>query len=310
MATAAPVRLPARRRNIAALMKVFASTRLDALPAIAGIGHAVLLGTMFFTFGAVPWWATAFLAVLYAVGISANINGVAHNFIHNPFFVSPVLNRSYRILLSLTMGFSQTYSETVHWRHHRGNSDHLVAGTTVDWLSIYRHTPDGRPENPLRYTLLGFFRNDPKAIHLELRNRNAREARWGRVELASSVVLIAAMGLLNWKFTLLVFLPAYYAGHSLSNLNGYYEHFGANPDVALAWGVSTYGRLYNVMWFNNGFHAEHHYRPNTHWTKMAQLHERIAEDQRRAGVRVLRHAHPLGFLERPLANGESATVNS
>ena len=51
MAIAVPVRWPARRRNIVMLMKVFAATRLDALPAIAGVAHAVLLGTMYFTFG-------------------------------------------------------------------------------------------------------------------------------------------------------------------------------------------------------------------------------------------------------------------
>jgi fatty acid desaturase len=291
-------------------MKVFAASRYDAIPVLAGLAHTALLVVMFFSFGHVPLWGTVVMAVAYAVGISWNINGVAHNFIHNPFFASPALNRIFRIVLSLTMGFSQTFSETVHWRHHRGNSDHRADGTTVDWLSIYRYSDDDEPESVWRYSLLGFFRNDPKAIHAELRKRNAREAAWGRFELSASIVLIVVMLIVQWKFTLFVFLPGYYAGHALSNLNGYYEHYGADPDVSLAWGVSSYNRPYNWVWFNNGYHAEHHYRPNTHWTQMAQLHERIAEAQRESGVRVLRQPHALGFLERIPHDRDETNVKS
>jgi hypothetical protein len=44
-------------------------------------------------------------------------------------------------------------------------------------------------------------------------------------------------------------------------------------------------------------HAEHHFRPKLHWTKMKQLHEEIAEAQRREGVRVITPPHALGFLD-------------
>jgi hypothetical protein len=52
-----------------------------------------------------------------------------------------------------------------------------------------------------------------------------------------------------------------------------------------------------LLWFNNGYHAEHHFRPKLHWTKMKQLHEEIAETQLREGVRVIRPPHALGFLD-------------
>ena len=62
-------------------------------------------------------------------------------------------------------------------------------------------------------------------------------------------------------------------------------------------GVSSYHRLYNLIWFNNGYHAEHHFRPKMHWTKMQQVHEQFAEEQKRAGVRVIKPPHALGFLD-------------
>jgi fatty acid desaturase len=80
-------------------------------------------------------------------------------------------------------------------------------------------------------------------------------------------------------------------------LNGFYLHFGGNPNLPLAWGVSSYHRLYNWLWFNNGYHAEHHYRPRAHWTRMKQLHQELAEAQREAGTRVIKPPHALGFLE-------------
>ena len=89
---------------------------------------------------------------------------------------------------------------------------------------------------------------------------------------------------LNWRF-MVYFLPFYYFGHCLSYLNGYYLHFGGNPDVPIAWGVSTYHKLYNWLWFNNGYHAEHHYRPRLHWTQMKafqQRDRRAAESRERA----------------------------
>ena len=60
---------------------------------------------------------------------------------------------------------------------------------------------------------------------------------------------------------------------------------------------STYGRLYNWLWFNNGYHAEHHFRPKIHWTKMKLLHAQVRDAQHAAGVRVIKPPHTLGFLD-------------
>ena len=37
--------------------------------------------------------------------------------------------------------------------------------------------------------------------------------------------------------------------------------YGGNPDKPIAWGVSSYNKLYNWNWFYSGYHAEHHFRP-------------------------------------------------
>jgi fatty acid desaturase len=51
----------------------------------------------------------------------------------------------------------------------------------------------------------------------------------------------------------------------------------SESDKPIAWGVSSYGKIYNWLFFYNGYHAEHHFRPKVHWTKMEQFHQSIEE---------------------------------
>ena len=279
-------------------VKIFAHSKTDAIPVLAGLFHCACLVGMFFAFPHLPWWAVVVCGLLYSVSISWNINGISHNFLHNPYFTSPILNRAFSWIESVTIGFSQQFYECVHQQHHKGNSDRQdEKGDTIDWLSIYRHGHDGEAENAWTYTFLGYFRDDPKLIYRELKRRNPADARFGIFEIVSWVSLVVLGFFLNWRFMACFYLPFYYFGHCLSYLNGYYLHYGGNPDVPIAWGVSSYHRLYNWIWFNNGYHAEHHFRPKMHWTKMHALHEQFAGEQKRAGVRVIRPPHALGFLD-------------
>jgi fatty acid desaturase len=241
------------------------------------------------------------LGFLYSLMINANINGVGHNFIHNPFFRFPLLNRLFGVTQSIACCFSQTYYDVVHMQHHKGNSDRKdEKGETIDWLSIYRHGHDDEPENPWSYVFLSFFRDNPAAIKRELRKRGKAEVRWGNIELGAVVVTLLTMLFFNWRYVIFYFLPFFYLGHCFSYLNGYFRHYGADPDKPIAWGVSSYGKIYNWLFFYNGYHAEHHFRPKVHWTKMEEFHARIAELQKKEGVRVIEHAHMLGFLDRNL----------
>jgi hypothetical protein len=62
------------------------------------------------------------------------------------------------------------------------------------------------------------------------------------------------------EFFVGVYLPAYVAGLGLCWLHGYYEHARGT--------TSHHGRLYNLLFFNDGYHVEHHDHPGTHWTEL------------------------------------------
>lgn len=277
-------------------LSLFAHSYWDVIPVLWSFVHFAYLIGMLATFRALPWWGNMLTGLFYAFSISWNINSVSHNFIHNAYFKSSVLNRMFSLLESITMGFSQTMYDYVHRQHHIGNNDRANQnGETVDWISIYQHGKNGQPESALKYAFLSFFRDDPKLIVAGIRRLNPLLAEFAWFELSVVVLMFISLFLISWKLVLF-FALFHYLGHSLTALNGYYEHFGANPDKPIAWGVSYYNRLFNWFWLYNGYHAEHHYRPKHHWTKMHELHVEIADKQRVAGVKVINWPQQFGFM--------------
>ena len=95
------------------------------------------------------------------------------------------------------------------------------------------------------------------------------------------------MLLVDWRYFAFFYLPSYYLGWVLSYAEGYLEHYRCQPGNHFANSASSYNRWYNVLWFNNGYHQEHHWDPKAHWTKMMQVHEQIFPQSR-----CQQHAHP------------------
>lgn len=276
----------------------FAASPWDAVAAGLGLLHFAAVLALLLAFRRVPLPAFLALATLYSLSTCWSLHGVAHNFIHNPFFSSAPLNRAFSLMLSLTMGFSQGIYRLVHLRHHMGNSDRpKQPGETKDPTSIYRYGHNGEAEPVLRYALVSFLRTDVRGLLAPPARTPPLESRWILAELALVTVVVVALTLYDWQLVLTL-LPFWYLGHCWSQLANYYEHLGADPTKPIAWGVSCYAPLFNRLWLNNGYHAEHHFRAKTHWTELPALHRRIATDQQAAGVRVLSWPHPLGFFER------------
>ena len=277
---------------------LLAHSAWDVFPVLMGCAHLAFQLGLLFAFPYLSWWALIPLGLFYAYCIAWNIESVAHNFSHHDYFKSKALNRAFSLIESLAIGYSQQVYKAIHRRHHIGNSDLPGPdGRTRDLVSIYQHGTDGRPEPVWRYVLFGHFRGTGKELFAEMERVSGKsDVRWAKFEDAMHYIWFAAGFVVNWKF-MLYFLPFYYLGHVLSMMAGYYEHYEAKPDVPMAWGVSTYGKLYNLFWMNNGYHAEHHYRPRIHWTQMKKLHAQLKGHRDADKVHVIRHAHIFGFLD-------------
>jgi hypothetical protein len=85
-------------------------------------------------------------------------------------------------------------------------------------------------------------------------------------ETALVVCLWAVLASLDPHFFLLAYLPGYLAGLGACAAQGHWEHAVGQP-------TSHYGRIYNFLCFNDGYHAEHHIAPAIHWTKLPHVRE-------------------------------------
>ncbi|WP_372784263.1 fatty acid desaturase [Phenylobacterium sp.] len=295
----APGQSRARPRAHAVLFRYSA---WDAIPAALVFVHIGLLLAFFLAWRELSWPERLAGAAAYAIAIGWSLDSVSHNFIHNPFFAWEPLNRLTSLLLTLELGTPQTMYAYVHMRHHAGNSDRIGEdGATVDPISLYQYGAEGKVEPVVSYVFRQFWRDDgPFTVARAIRAKRPKEARQALQEFWAIVAVYGLLLVLNWQFVL-VLAPFYYLGHCLSFLIAWYEHAGADPDQPIATGVSTYEPAYNWAFLNNGYHAEHHHRPKTHWTKMRMLREETREAQMAAGVRTLGYAHFLGFLDRTAA---------
>jgi fatty acid desaturase len=283
--------------------QIFKTSAWDAVPALLAVIQLALAMVLFAAWPALSWPARIGWTLAYAFSVGWNLNSIAHNFIHNPFFKADALNRLMSLVISLALLSPQTMYRFVHLKHHAGNGDlPNERGVTLDPLSIYQHGADGKAEPMLSYVFLEFFRGDaPFEIARRIGEKRPKEAAQARFEFWAVIALYGALLAIGVFTNRWAFVPAMvvasYLGQCVSNLNGYYEHLGGNPDKPIAWGVSTYGRLYNWVFLYNGYHAEHHYRPKVHWTKMVAFQRQIAAEQAREGVTVIARAHFLGFLD-------------
>jgi fatty acid desaturase len=213
---------------------------------------------------------------LFLVGFyCTNYQCVSHNFIHNNFFKSKKLNFIFSIINSMAMGLPQTLYYHHHMNHHR------YTNGEKDISSLFLFSKDKeREEGILSYSFIGFFRIDLLALAKRAKKKE------DKVLLVSEMVgVIAFWGFLmalDWKFFCFFYLPIWYLGQVAALMENYFEHYGTKPGDRKTDSVSCYNKIYNFLWFNNGYHQEHHYAPTVHWTKISEVKEKLpGEDQRR-----------------------------
>jgi hypothetical protein len=115
------------------------------------------------------------------------------------------------------------------------------------------------------------WRDRHLAHHAGVTNR-LRPRREVLVESALVSALWTAIAVASPRFFLTVYLPGMAIGLTLCQLQGFFEHAGGT--------TSHYGRVYNFLFFNDGYHVEHHTRPGAHWTQLRRYAEADARRSR------------------------------
>jgi fatty acid desaturase len=279
----------------------------DAIVAFCGVIHVAVLLLTFVFFAVLPWWAIALSFLSYAIMICWNLQCISHNFIHNPFFSQRWLNRLYGVLETLAIGMPHQLYHHYHMNHHQGDNDAKGPdGTTRDWSSIFRYSADDGPEPFWRYCLLSFFRVEVgPVLRVAVKHGKANAAQVAVESLALGLMWLV-FALFDWRFFLFFYLPSFFLGWVISYAEGYLEHHGGQPGNPYANSVSSYNSAYNFLWFNNGYHQEHHWDPKCHWTRIKELHRQLLPQLIANNTKVLRGPHLTGLIEDWLRGNQPA----
>lgn len=222
----------------------------------------------FFVVFSLPMLTFFILLNVYLMG--TNYQCIAHNFIHLPFFKASFLNRLFSILNTIGLGVPQSVYRLHHLNHHRFNNR-----PDGDMSSTYRFGKNGKEENIFTYSLLGILRTDLSGLY----KKASQDTRLPLLETLSLFGFMILMACINWELFLFYLLPSYLGGQFFALWENYCEHHHANPDDRQRDSVSCYNPIYNFVWFNNGYHQEHHFSAQIHWTKIPEVKNRLPSDR-------------------------------
>ncbi len=276
-------------------MRIWKYSRLDAVPLVVTAAQMSLNIWLATTWNdrTVPQLLLLWPATLFLFWYNPIV--ATHNFLHTPWFAHPLANNVYAAINSINLGLPQILYRFHHLNHHRFENDRPGKdGRTRDHSSTYAYGKDGNHENVIAYCTLGLFRRGTTEAYREAR----RKGYWKQLcfELVICLLGLAAYLLLSWQYFVFFFLPTFFFGWFLAQMENYYEHFGASPENRSANSVSYYGRIYNLLFCNEGYHQEHHIRPQMHWTRRPDTRQEFVRTDR-----VISGYPPLlGFLDRHL----------
>ena len=139
---------------------------------------------------------------------------------------------------------------------------------TVAHNFIHRPFFRSRAANRVNALWLSMVLGFPQSIWRE-RHLAHHAGRPSRIRLTPAVALETSLVVTTWAVAaalapsafFLLYAPGWALGLALCWLQGHYEHARGT--------TSHYGRLYNALFFNDGYHIEHHLRPGCHWSLLA-----------------------------------------
>lgn len=270
-----------------------------------GFPVAITLFQLLLNFGlAATWESRPFLSNLWLYPLCLllfwyNALVSTHNFVHTPWFSSRFLNRCYAIVNSTNLGTPITHYRLIHSNHHQyGNDRQNAQGHTQDHSSTFAYGKKGQSENVIRYCALAILRDNLSETFRQVNQQNRASSLRLQLHLETGACVIVAIGylLLSWQFLVFFAIPIFYFGWCLTYLANYYEHFGASPEDQYANSASYYGWLYNLLFCNEGYHQEHHLRPQVHWSQRPQIYQDLQQQLDRSDRLILKFPPPLGFL--------------
>ena len=284
-------------------MEIWKYTWKDITLVIAALLHFIGLNVWCFNYSELSLTINISLILLFTMTMYYQPIIVVHNFVHNPFFISKLLNRIFAVISSASMMMTVAGYKQHHFLHHQYNNDRrkdegTKHGPTLDPSSTYRFGKDGEHEHFIPYSAFSLFRDATGyAIKRVLKKGEGPQLT---IEVIAMVLTLALWAITSWQWLLYMFVPTFFFGWFFAHMEGYFEHqMATDPDSKFANSVSYYGAFYNkYLMFNEGYHQAHHCRPGAHWTTRPEIDKKFKEEMTEAGAYISNYPPLLGFLDK------------
>lgn len=224
----------------------------------------------------------------WCAGIDLGVN--FHDHAHRRVFTRPWMNRWFGRTWGVAAGWPAAWWQYAHVVVH-----HRRLLSEDDW-TLPRRRADGRFEGVHRYSLLHYpwryaagMRREWRAASRATRRRLRREGLWFLALFSIPFWIDPWMALGLWV------LPAWLANALVVGPGMVAQHAGRRapaPGHELAHSNTFTSRLFNLAFFNIGYHVEHHTWPHVHWSDLPALHERVRGRLVREGA----HVVPFGYF--------------
>jgi fatty acid desaturase len=220
------------------------------------------------------WWVSCYFAI--ACGV------IAHNHNHSPTFRSRRMNQAFGNWISIFYGFP-----TFAWIPTHNLNHHKYLNTEGDATITWRFTNKHNALVAATYFFVSaYYQQYPTKAFLE-KAKSGNPALYRRIQLqyvfwiGSYVALLATAWALHgvklgsYVFLITVALPAVTSLWTIHLFN-YEQHVHTDPWSPHNHSRNFVGGLLNFLLFNNGYHAAHHEHPGMHWSKLPEVHAKIA----------------------------------
>jgi len=229
-----------------------------------------------------PWLSGWLLPLGLYIGFCAGV--FSHNHNHCPTFVSRRANVLYAAWISFFYGYPTfAWIPTHNQNHHKYIN--RPGDATITWRYSKRHT---WLVASTYFFVSAYWQSEPlKEFIRKARQTNPAVFRqivgqYSMVAAGHLACFALAVWLHGWGLGTIVYLcalgvPAGFALWSMIFIN-YIQHVHCDP-----WSKHNHSRNFvspsaNWLVFNNGYHTAHHEQPGAHWSKLAELHGKIAEN--------------------------------
>jgi hypothetical protein len=128
---------------------------------------------------------------------------------------------------------------------------------------FFRRAPYNRAYSVFLSAVLGFPQSVWRERHLAHHADRPVRLKRSKVLAGETAVVLAVWAAwlaLSPGTFLFAYVPGWIGGMLLCRMQGHFEHARGT--------TSHYGRVYNLLFFNDGYHVEHHLAPWRHWSEL------------------------------------------